>query len=98
MLSQTKKSEMQVIAGCLRGLGGYLTNFEQETSGGMLAVCVQCHCNVHARMHEVAKCSKAILCVHVSRYFLLPFVSLCLQNLLMLKKFFALQECLSTLR
>lgn len=32
MLSQTKKSELQVVAGCLKGLGGYLTNFEHDPS------------------------------------------------------------------
>ena len=56
MLSQTKKSEMQVIAGCLRGLGGYLTNFEQDMTGGMLVACVQCDCTVHAcSCNEVPK-------------------------------------------
>ena len=34
MMSKTKKPDMPVIAGCLRGLASYLTNFTQSVEEG----------------------------------------------------------------
>lgn len=38
MMSKTKKPDMPVIAGCLRGLTSYLTNFTQSVEEGSFSL------------------------------------------------------------
>ena len=38
MMSKTKKPDMPVIAGCLRGLASYLTNFTQSVEEGSFSL------------------------------------------------------------
>ena len=41
MLSKSKKPEMSVIGGCLRGLNSYLVNFSQSVAEGTCMYGVQ---------------------------------------------------------
>ena len=47
MQSKTKKPEMLVIAGCLRGLSGFLTNFEQALLSAPGSECLCGHVFVY---------------------------------------------------